>query len=213
MITRTLPGLLLTGILLGAGASFAGLVVQACRAAAGPGPAAGLPALPPPSGVPPHSPAQSPPPDLLLRDLAFPVAGVTPSAVPDSFLDPRGARVHEAVDIPAARDTPVVAVDDGVAARLFKSRYGGTTLYQVDPSQRYCYYYAHLSRYARGLEEGQALRRGQVVGYVGTTGNAPPGTPHLHFAIFRIEGERGCFGGAPINPHPLLARSRPTTAP
>jgi murein DD-endopeptidase MepM/ murein hydrolase activator NlpD len=204
--TRTVPGLLLTGILIGACASLAGLVVQACRTAARPG---DLPAVPPPD-LP--RPAESPPPDLLARDLAFPVAGVSPSAVPDSFLDPRGSRVHEAVDIAAARDTPVVAVDDGVAFRLLTSRNGGISLYHVDPSERYCYYYAHLSRYARGLQEGQPLRRGQVVGHVGTTGNAPPGVPHLHFAIYRIEDGRGCFGGAAINPHPLLAKSRPTAA-
>jgi peptidoglycan LD-endopeptidase LytH len=152
-----------------------------------------------------------PPADLLVRGLAFPVAGVFPSGLADSFLEPRVGHRHEAIDILAPRNTPVVAVDDGVAARLFDSRYGGITLYHTDPTQQYCYYYAHLARYASDLREGQLLRRGQLVGYVGTTGNAPPQTPHLHFAIFRIEGEQGCFGGAAINPYPLLVRSEPSS--
>jgi murein DD-endopeptidase MepM/ murein hydrolase activator NlpD len=190
--------------------SFAALVFQAAWRVISPSPLAtsrvGEPL--PPSG---HAP-ESPPPDLLLRDLAFPVQGVSPSALTDNFWQPRGARVHEALDILAPRDTPVVAVDDGIAARLFASSNGGITLYHLDPTQQYCYYYAHLSRYGPGLQEGAPVRRGQVVGYVGTTGNAPRQTPHLHFAIFRIGDSRGCFGGAPINPYPLLARSRATPA-
>lgn len=202
MSLRTVTGLLLAGVLVGACASLAGLVLQACRTLAS-RPRAGARAAP--AGL------ESPPADLLVRGLAFPVAGVFPATMADSFLDPLSSHVHEAVDILAPRNTPVVAVDDGTASRLFESRLGGTTLYQVDATQQYCYYYAHLARYAPELREGQPLRRGQLIGYVGTTGNAPARTPHLHFAIFRIEGERGCFGGAAVNPYPLLVRSEPTT--
>lgn len=205
MSLRTAPGLLLAGVAIGASASFAGLVLQSCRT---------MTSRPPASraGIPGSLGGESPPPDLLVRGLAFPVAGVFPFTMADSFLDPRGAHLHEAVDILAPKNTPVIAVDDGTATRMLQSRNGGITLYHVDATQQYCYYYAHLARYAPDLREGEPLRRGQLVGFVGTTGNAPPQTPHLHFAIFRIEGERGCFGGPAINPYPLLVRSEPSAS-
>lgn len=139
------------------------------------------------------------------RPLIVPVAGVPRSAIHDMFNEVRGNRRHEAIDIMAARGTPVIAADDGVVRKLFTSVPGGLTVYEFDPDQRYCYYYAHLDRYATGLHEGQMLRRGEVLGYVGTTGNAPKDAPHLHFALIRLDPDRRWWKGTYINPYPLLA--------
>jgi murein DD-endopeptidase MepM/ murein hydrolase activator NlpD len=144
------------------------------------------------------------------RALAFPVAGVDPASVRDSFDDMRGSRRHEALDIPAARGVPVLAVDDGVVAKLFTSLPGGLTVYQFDRDGTYCYYYAHLDRYAEGLQEGQVLRKRDPLGYVGTTGNARE-TPHLHFTIFKLAPAKRWWQGTVINPHPFfVATPRPT---
>lgn len=151
-------------------------------------------------GPPPQSPAE-----LADRDLDIPVDGVKPEQLTRSFDEMRGAsRQHQAIDILAPRNTPVKAVEDGVIARLFYSKAGGITIYQFDPSERYCYYYAHLERYADGLREGQQIRKGQVIGYVGTSGNAPAGTPHLHFAVFRLTAEKRWWEGTPIDPYDVL---------
>ena len=115
-----------------------------------------------------------------------------------------GGREHEALDILAPRNTPVVAVEDGTIAKLFFSKAGGTTVYQYDPTREYCYYYAHLERYADGLKDGDAVHRGQVIGYVGTSGNAPKDTPHLHFAVFRLTAEKHWWEGTPIDPYDIL---------
>jgi murein DD-endopeptidase MepM/ murein hydrolase activator NlpD len=141
------------------------------------------------------------------RPLIVPVAGVSRTAVRDGFNEMRGNRLHEAIDIPAPRGTPVIAADDGVVKKLFTSVPGGLTVYEFDPDQRYCYYYAHLDRYAAGLHEGQALRRGEVLGYVGTSGNAPVNAPHLHFALIRLDPERRWWKGTYVNPYPLLAQT------
>jgi murein DD-endopeptidase MepM/ murein hydrolase activator NlpD len=143
---------------------------------------------------------------LRARSLLFPVDGETPSALRDTFSEGRAGHLHEAADILAPRGTRVLAVDDGRVAKLFTSVRGGLTVYQFDGEQVYCYYYAHLDRYAEGLEEGALLRRGAVVGYVGTTGNAPRNTPHLHFAVFKLGPERRWWEGAPINPFGLWPR-------
>jgi len=122
-----------------------------------------------------------------------------------SYHDARsGGREHEALDILAPRGTPVVAVEDGTIAKLFNSKAGGITVYQFDPGQEYSYYYAHLDRYADGIKEGMPVRRGQVLGYVGTSGNAPKDTPHLHFAIFRLTAEKHWWEGTPIDPYDIL---------
>ena len=143
--------------------------------------------------------------DLRGRQLTVPVEGVARTQLVQTFKDPRsGSRVHEAIDILAPRNTPVLAVEDGTIARLFSSRAGGITVYQYDPSGKYVYYYAHLERYADGLKEGGGLRRGQVLGYVGTTGNAPKNTPHLHFAIFELTGAKRWWEGTPIDPFLIL---------
>ena len=137
------------------------------------------------------------------RPMIIPVAGVDRGAIRDMFDEVRGNRRHEAIDILAPRGTPVIATDDGVVQKLFTSVRGGLTVYHFDPEGAYSYYYAHLDRYADGLHEGQALRRGDVIGYVGTTGNAPPQTPHLHFAIFKLGPEKEWWKGAAINPFPV----------
>ena len=112
--------------------------------------------------------------------------------------EPRG---HEAVDILALRNTPIRAVEDGKIAKLFLSKAGGNTIYQFDPSERFCYYYAHLDRYADGLRDGQLVAKGEIIGYVGTSGNAPPNTPHLHFAIFELGDDKKWWHGTAIDPY------------
>jgi murein DD-endopeptidase MepM/ murein hydrolase activator NlpD len=139
------------------------------------------------------------------RAMIIPVAGVDRSGIRDMFNEVRGNRRHEAIDIMAPRGTPVIATDDGVVKKLFTSKPGGLTVYEFDPDQRFCYYYAHLDRYAPGLHEGQVLHRGEVLGYVGTTGNAPKDTPHLHFAVIRLDPERRWWKGTYVNPYPLLS--------
>jgi murein DD-endopeptidase MepM/ murein hydrolase activator NlpD len=98
----------------------------------------------------------------------------------------------------------VLAVDDGVVKKLFTSARGGLSVYQFDSSESFCYYYAHLDRYAEGLTEGTSVTRGSHIGYVGTSGNAPPSTPHLHFMILKLGPEKHWWGGTPINPFALL---------
>jgi peptidoglycan LD-endopeptidase LytH len=172
-------------------------------AAEGDIPKGGAPAIAPapvPTGLPDLD-------DLRGRRLAVPVEGIDRKTLRDSFAEGRAGRVHEAIDILAPRGTPVVAVEDGRIEKLFTSKQGGLTIYQFDPSRRYCYYYAHLDRYAAGLTQGQHVKRGQVIGYVGVSGNAPPQTPHLHFTIFKLAEDQRWWKGAPINPFPLWAAS------
>jgi murein DD-endopeptidase MepM/ murein hydrolase activator NlpD len=142
---------------------------------------------------------------LAARNLDIPVSGVSPGKLVRSYHDARsGGREHEALDILAPRNTPVIAVEDGTIAKLFNSKAGGITVYQFDPGQQYAYYYAHLERYADGLKEGDQVHRGQVLGYVGTTGNAPKDTPHLHFAVFRLTSDKHWWEGTPIDPYDIL---------
>ena len=141
---------------------------------------------------------------LAARRLLIPVEGVDRARLRDNFDESRGGRRHDALDIMAARGTPVHAVDAGRVAKLFDSKAGGLTVYQFDRDEKYAYYYAHLERYAAGLKEGALLNRGDLVGYVGTTGNAPPNSPHLHFTIFRLGADRKWWKGTPLNPYPFL---------
>ena len=138
------------------------------------------------------------------RPLRMPIDGLAPGALRDTFGATRAAGAHEALDIAAPRGTPVRAVDDGRIAKLFHSVPGGITVYQFDPTERFAYYYAHLDRYADDLREGASVHAGDVIGYVGTTGNAPPNAPHLHLAIFRLGPERQWWRGTAINPYPIL---------
>ena len=161
----------------------------------------------PPTGdepAPPHAGAAEIT-ELQSRHLTIPVQGVTASQIVSNYDDDRGSgRQHEALDILSPRGTPVLAVEDGRIAKLFTSARGGLTIYQFDPTERYSYYYAHLDSYAADLKEGEAVSRGQVIGYVGTTGNAPPNTPHLHFGISRLGDEKKWWDGAPLDPAQVL---------
>lgn len=141
------------------------------------------------------------------RNLLIPVQGMARTSLRDTFKDSRGGRVHQAIDIMAARGTPVLAVEEGRVEKLFTSKQGGLTLYQFDPAGEYCYYYAHLDSYAKDITAGRLLRKGDVIGYVGSTGNASPTAPHLHFTIFRLGAEKRWWEGTAINPFPLWAKS------
>jgi peptidoglycan LD-endopeptidase LytH len=170
-------------------------------------PAAGtvVPNLPADSQIPPPSSAArvgTIPEDLRAKGLSIPVLGITADKLTPQFYDARGERGHEALDIVAPMGEPVVAVEDGTIAKLFTSVPGGLTIYQFDPMQTYSYYYAHLDRYADGLKEGDSVKRGQVIGTVGMTGNA--GSPHLHFAILLLGPEKKWWKGEALDPYPAL---------
>jgi murein DD-endopeptidase MepM/ murein hydrolase activator NlpD len=144
---------------------------------------------------------------IAARNLLIPVANVTASQLHDTFNQARSeGRQHDAIDIMAPEGTPVLAAADGVVIKLFQSDRGGVTLYELDPSGRYVYYYAHLMRYAEGIAEGRQLRRGDVIAYVGDSGNAGAGKFHLHFAISKLTSPHQWSGGDPINPYPMLVR-------
>jgi murein DD-endopeptidase MepM/ murein hydrolase activator NlpD len=139
--------------------------------------------------------------ELKAKTLLVPVAGVQPNTLKDSFRQKRGSsRVHHALDIVAPRNTPVLSADSGRIIKLFTSKAGGLTIYTADSSRRFIYYYAHLERYRPGLYEGMTLARGDTIGYVGTSGNAPPDYPHLHFAIMRSYNIAQWSKGVPVNP-------------
>ena len=198
---------------------------HAAPAPSEPAPVAPAPTAPVPPVVPSLPASAAPPPSgfatsmipsgpveeadiaaLKAKDLLIPVTGVNANQLRDSYYDGRSeGRTHEALDIMAAGGTPVRAAADGTIVRLFQSDKGGITLYQLDSSGRYLYYYAHLQRYADGISEGKPLRRGDVIAYVGDTGNAGPGNYHLHFAISKPVTPRKWSGGFPINPYPILA--------
>ncbi len=141
------------------------------------------------------------------RRLMVPVAGVSPGEVPDTFGARRdgGLRTHGAVDILAPRGTPVLSADDGRVLRLKTNRRGGLTIYATDPTGRFVYYYAHLERYRPGLAAGESLSRGEVIGFVGTTGNADRREPHLHFQVLVRDGGSRWWDGEPVDPRPYFA--------
>jgi murein DD-endopeptidase MepM/ murein hydrolase activator NlpD len=142
---------------------------------------------------------------LRSRRIIVPVAGISAAGIPSSFDDVRGGtRKHNAIDILAPRGTPVLSADDGTLAKIDTSAGGGLSLYIADPRERFIYYYAHLDGFRRGLREGMSLSKGDTIGYVGTTGNAPPNTPHLHFAIALADEDRRWWKGTPLDPLPLL---------
>jgi len=162
--------------------------------------------LPPP---PPVSPTPSTSNFVGTADLIIPVAGVRPDQLIDTFDAARSeGRVHDAIDIPAAAETPVLAAADGKVQKLFQSERGGTTIYQISADQKMIFYYAHLSHYAEGLAEGAVVKQGQVIAYVGDTGNAGAGNYHLHFSIATVTDPKRYWEGTNINPYPLL-RNRP----
>ncbi|AWH38094.1 endopeptidase [Stenotrophomonas sp. ZAC14D1_NAIMI4_6] len=208
-----LSQLIVLGVLLGLGAGWW------LRRDAGEPVAVALPATPPAAvtaaPVKPAAPARvdAAAPALTLASpgadapagLLLPVQGIQPSQLRDTFTDARSeGRVHDAIDIMADAGTPVLAVADGTVEKLFDSERGGLTIYQFEPSGRWCYYYAHLQRYADGLAEKQVIKRGEVIGYVGSTGNASAEAPHLHFEVHVLGPEKQWWKGESINPYPLL---------
>jgi murein DD-endopeptidase MepM/ murein hydrolase activator NlpD len=140
-------------------------------------------------------------------DLVVPVAGVRREQLVDTFSDARSeGRTHDAIDIPAPAGTPVLAAADGEILKLFQSDRGGTTIYQLSDDKKLVFYYAHLEGYAVGLAVGNHVRQGDVIAYVGDTGNAGPGNYHLHFSIAIVADPKRYWEGTNINPYPLLHR-------
>lgn len=162
--------------------------------------------IPPPEAL--EAPPAAPPSELLQeRGIALPIADLEPGDLVDTYDEARGGgeRRHEAVDIMAPRGTPVLAVRSGTIAKLFTSDAGGLTIYQFDANEEHCFYYAHLDRYAEGLREGLLVKQGTVIAYVGSSGNADPSAPHLHFAVYELGPEKQWYtGNTPVNPFPLL---------
>jgi murein DD-endopeptidase MepM/ murein hydrolase activator NlpD len=139
-----------------------------------------------------------------IREMTPPISGLALADLRDSFEEVHNGHRHEAIDILEPRGTPVHAVVSGTIRKLFLSKPGGKTVYQLDEMGVYCYYYAHLGRYVEGLREGVRVERGDVIGFVGSTGNADARTPHLHFAIFELEPQRQWWKGKSVNPYPGL---------
>ncbi len=155
--------------------------------------------------TPSPTPTPQPSPEVSAAGLIVPVAGVRPGDLQDTYTQSRSeGRVHNAIDIPAALGTPVLAAADGRVVKLFNSVPGGVTLYQLGTDGHAIYYYAHLQRYADGIAEGQILRRGDTLGYVGDTGNAGPGNYHLHFSVSNVTDPKRWWSGTNVNPYPLL---------
>ncbi len=193
------------------------VLTAACAPALRPlGPIAPVPA--PVVDALPEPPAESPPPAAPLalsdeeylnaRSLMVPVEGVRPEKLSDTYWQDRdgGARAHQALDILAKRGTPVLAADTGMVLRLSRNTLGGITIYATDPEKRFVFYYAHLDHYADGLFEGKPVAQGEVIGYVGTTGNAPKNTPHLHFQVMRFVEARTWWNGPPFDVLPFLVQ-------
>ena len=158
-----------------------------------------------PTPLPTQLPSPFSQPSVSSSNLIIPVAGVRPEQLIDTFTAARSeGRVHDAIDIPAPHGTPVIAAADGTIVKLFQSDRGGTTIYQLSLDQKYFYYYAHLDRYADGLSEGQLVRQGATIAYVGDTGNAGAGNYHLHFSISIVGDPKRWWEGTNINPFPLL---------
>ena len=139
------------------------------------------------------------------RALMVPVLGIEPARVPNNFSAPRGSRRHNAIDIMAPRGTPVLSADDGRVVSIRRNNAGGRIIYIVDPEERLIYYYAHLDGYRSGLREAARVRKGEVIGYVGTSGNAPENAPHLHFQVMRYDDPRRYWEGTPVNPYGYFA--------
>lgn len=159
----------------------------------------------PPSGVsaPPVVPSDIA--ALQAQGMIVPVAGVQAKNLIDSFDDMRGgARRHNAIDIMAQRNTPVLAATSGKIVKMHNSAAGGLSIYESDPTSRFVLMYGHLDSYRQGLKEGAVVKRGEIIGFVGSTGNANPAAPHLHFQITRNDNMKEWWMGTPLNPFPVL---------
>jgi peptidoglycan LD-endopeptidase LytH len=139
--------------------------------------------------------------------IAPPIRGLKASELRDTFNEIHNGHRHEAIDISEPEGTPVHAVVDGTIQKLFFSKVGGNTIYEFDHRSVYSYYYAHLKRYSDGLHDGMSVSQGEVIGYVGSTGNASPKGPHLHFAIYLLGPQKRWWKGSPIDPYPILERT------
>jgi len=164
-----------------------------------------VPVQPAPALVQPPPAVTEVPPVTHIEGLIIPVAGVRADQLVDTFTASRSeGRTHDAIDIIAPADTPVLAAADGQITKLWQSERGGTTIYQLSADQKMILYYAHLARYADGLAEGKQVRQGEVIAYVGDTGNAGAGNYHLHFSIALVSDPKRYWEGTNINPYPLL---------
>lgn len=146
--------------------------------------------------------------ELSARHLLLPIDGIVADKLKGSFYEKRGDSVHEATDIIAPRNTPIRAIEDGTIAKLFLSRFGGNTIYQIDPSGKYVYYYAHLEKYEQNLKEGDKIKRGQILGFVGTSGNAPPNTPHLHLSISVLTPDKRWWQARALDPYEVYKSNK-----
>jgi murein DD-endopeptidase MepM/ murein hydrolase activator NlpD len=181
------------------------MLLGACGGNPPPAPAPRVTSIPrfeEPSGRRPSAPV-APGASLLI-----PVQGVRPEQLRNTYDDARVGHVHHAIDIMAPGGTPVLAAADGNILKLRTGGNGGITIYQLDPDGHTLYYYAHLRRYAAGLVEGMPVWRGQVIAYVGDTGNAGEGNFHLHFSVGRVADPRRWWESEIVNPFPLLAGNR-----
>jgi peptidoglycan LD-endopeptidase LytH len=203
-------------------------VVSACRRGPNASPPAPSPAVRPAVNRAPAPVRRAPPPgprpayvgtldsavttadldSLWAHQIIMPVEGIARRALRDNFSAARGTRAHAALDIPAPKATPVLAADDHIIGRLFNGPIGGIVIYATDPSGKFVYYYAHLDRYRRGLAVGDKVAKGSLIGYVGTTGNASPNAPHLHFQVMK-RGAGAWWDGPTINPFTLFAPEKP----
>ena len=143
-----------------------------------------------------------------LPDIGYPLAEVRPGELHSQFRDKRRGHIHHASDLPRPRGTPILAVTDGTIRKLIRTRTGGISIYLFDNTEEYCYFYAHISRYAKGLREGQEVHRGDVIAYVGSTGNAR--APHLHFAVSLVPPDKRFWGGKSIDPYLMLLAASTT---
>ncbi len=172
------------------------------------------PTIPAPATVAPSKAAEEPSTQPLTEakipaglKLIIPVQGIKPEQLRDTFNDARSAgRTHNAIDIMAPRAALVLAAADGEVVRFFNSEAGGITLYQLNQERNVVFYYAHLERYADGLSVGHQAKQGEVVAYVGDTGNAGAGNYHLHFAVWLTDDPKRFWAGTNINPYELLKR-------
>ncbi len=144
--------------------------------------------------------------EITSHHLQLPIENLQANQLYDSFHDARSGAQHEATDIMEPAGTPVHAIDEGNIVKLFTSKKGGLTIYQFDDSRKYCYYYAHLDRYADNIKEGMLVRAGEVIGYVGSTGDANAANPHLHFAISLLDPDKKYWKGTALNPYPVLVK-------
>lgn len=168
-----------------------------------------------PAGVAPHGAVSravakatpAAPTDMGHAALAMPVTSVPREQLRDNWGDPRdnGLRAHHGTDIMAPANTPVIAAAPGTVEKLWSSAAGGTTIYVRSPQRNWTYYYAHLSGYAPGLHEGQVVKTGDPLGFVGDTGNAGAGNYHLHFGLTRMTPEQHWYEGQDVDPYPYLA--------